>query len=74
MPPKSIAEEQQHLKEHREMVQAYKDKVQKEESRKARRREAQINREQTIQKHIVIWEKEILPDWENKYVSRKLSS
>lgn len=50
------------------MVQAYKDKVQKEESRKARRREAQINREQTIQKHIVIWEKEILPEWENKYV------
>lgn len=50
------------------MVQAYKDKVQKEEARKARRREAQIKREETIQKHIVIWEKEILPDWENKYV------
>lgn len=66
LPPKSVAEEQHHLKEHREMVQAYKDKVQKEESRKARRREAQINREQTIQKHIVIWEKEILPEWENK--------
>jgi hypothetical protein len=68
LPPKSIAEEQRHLREHQEMMEAYKQKLEKEELRKQRRKKAKLMREELIIKNCSIWEKEIIPNWETKYV------
>jgi hypothetical protein len=68
IPPKPIEDEQRILREHKKMIEDYKERLAKDEIRKKRRKEAKIQREATLNDHLIIWQNEILPNWETKYI------
>jgi hypothetical protein len=49
------------------MMEAYKQRLAKEEGRRKRRKEAKAARTVALAQHLAIWENEIIPNWEAKY-------
>ncbi|KAL2083356.1 hypothetical protein ACEWY4_021129 [Coilia grayii] len=72
LPAKSVEEAQRHRQEYDEMVAGAKRREMKEAQRKKRQMKERFRQEESIANAMVIWNTEILPNWEGMRNTRRV--